>query len=408
MPKDQKMINTTTETQPGTSFIILMALLMSLVALSIDAMIPAMSVIGEDLQAAKANDAQLIIAVYFLGMSAGIVFFGPFSDSFGRKAAIYLGLALFLLGCLVSLFAGAFATMLVGRLLQGFGGATCRIVVLAIVRDRCSGKQMAKVMSFIMIVFIFIPAIAPAIGQVIMTLSHWRAIFVAILALAIGCSMWFYWGQEETLAPANRLPFSWASIKFGVRTTLTDKQAVIYTLVGGLVFSCLVSYLSTAQQILQQLYQLGDKFPLAFGYLALFIGLASYANAQLVDRYGIEQICLWALRVIAACTSLFLVYCLVLEAQPDFYLLMLYLSPIFFCFGLLFGNVATMAVQHLGHIAGIANSVTGCLQSLLAVAIGGLIGYAYDGSVLPLVLGFLAASSISLFIITKAQQAKDT
>ena len=383
------------------TFIALMALLMSMVAFSIDSMIPALGVIARDLQLANSNDAQLIIAVFFLGMSPGILFFGPFSDSFGRKPAINLGLGIFALGSLLTITADSFQLLLLGRALQGFGSASCRIVVLAIIRDRYSGNTMARIMSLVMILFIMVPALAPAIGQGILFLFSWRAIFVLMLLLASIGGLWLTFGQAETLAPEHRLAFSRASIMRGTRETLSDKIAFGYSIVGGFTFAAFVSYLSTSQQILQEDYGLGAQFPLAFGFLALAIGLSSLANSVLVGKFSMTQICRYALAAIVVCTSLFLIYCYALAAQPNFYLLMAYLTITFFGYGMLFGNLPALALQNLGHIAGIANSVIGALQTLVAVLIGAWLAYHYNGTVLPLVWGFLSMSALSYVLVAR-------
>ena len=171
------------QTQPEKvplSFIALMAVLMSLTAISIDAMLPALGQIGEDLAVQNPNDVQLIVSSLFVGLAIGILFFGPFADSFGRKKTIYLGIGIFLFGCLASIFSNSFEIMLLGRVLQGFGTASCRIATMCMIRDKFEGNAMARVMSFIMIIFILSPALAPSLGQIILLFAHWRVIFIVM------------------------------------------------------------------------------------------------------------------------------------------------------------------------------------------------------------------------------------
>ena len=384
---------------PTKSFIALMALLMSLIALSIDTMIPALAAIGADLQVQRANDVQLVVSSLFLGLGFGMLFFGPFSDSFGRKPAIYLGIAIFLLGCLGSIFAASFELMLLGRFLQGFGGAACRIITLAIIRDRYSGAAMARILSMVMIIFILVPAIAPSVGQLILWLLPWRAIFGLMLVLALVGWLWFYWQQEETLPLQRRLPFNFRTIGAGAWESLTNRYALGYCLVGGLVFAAFVAYLSSAQQILQEQYALGAKFALAFGCLALFIGGASYVNTILVARYRLEGICFWALVLVVVSTVLFLPWCYSQAGHPPLAALLAYLGVVFFFYGLLFSNFGSLAVRDLGHIAGVANSVVSFLQTLISTAIGAFVGASYNGTVLPLVLSFLIMSLLATLIV---------
>jgi len=200
------VIDNTKLSIPLLEFVALMALVFSVVALAIDAMLPALAEISRELGAAHANDAQLIISIFFLGIVFGQAFFGPFSDSRGRKPAIYIGFAVFSIGCLVSIFSTSFAGMLAGRFLQGLGAAGPRIVVVALIRDQFEGREMARVMSFIISIFILVPIVAPAMGQALLIIADWRAIFYAFLLLTIISVAWFSLRQEETLAPEHRIP----------------------------------------------------------------------------------------------------------------------------------------------------------------------------------------------------------
>src|SRR4030095_5975332 len=178
----------TSSDHPTTSlgeFVALMATLTALVALSIDMVLPALPAIGAALGVERANENQLIVSLLFLGFGLGQLFYGPLSDATGRKPAAYVGLALYAGGCLLSLLATAFPLMLAGRLLQGLRVAGPRTLTLALVRDRFEGREMARVMSLIMGVFILVPIVAPAIGQAILGVSGWRAIFGVYLAMGL-------------------------------------------------------------------------------------------------------------------------------------------------------------------------------------------------------------------------------
>ena len=379
-------------------FIALMALLMSVIAMAIDAMLPALGEIGRDLGVASANDTQLIVSFVFLGMGPGLLFYGPFSDARGRRPAIYLGLSIFLAGSLLSMLAPRFDVMLAGRLLQGFGGACSRVVTMSMIRDRFSGQDMGRVMSLIMIVFILVPALAPALGQGILIGAHWRGIFAMFVLSGMTGMIWLHFRQEETLAPEKRIPLSFRSLRLGAAETIRNRAARHYTIASGLVFGAFVGYLSTSRQILQVQYELGDYFVLVFGFLALGIGTASWANARLLLRFTMERISVAALLVMVAAAAAFAARITFTGQEPEMILLIGWLLITLFCFGLLFANFSTLAVDPLGHIAGIANSVISSVQTLISVLIGGLVGQAYAGSVMPLVLAFLLCCSLALAI----------
>ena len=379
-------------------FVALVALMTSMVALSIDAMLPALTTIGAELGARQANDAQLILSALFLGLALAQMIYGPLSDSVGRKPAIYLGFALFIAGCLLSALATSFNAMLVGRFLQGIGAAGPRIVTIAIVRDQYEGRAMARIMSSVMAVFILVPALAPGLGQIILLVASWRAIFGMFLGVAVIAVVWFALRQPESLLPARRASFSLRRIAGAVREVCAHRVALAYTIAAGLIFGALVGYLTSAAQIFQGQYGLGERFPLYFAVLALAIGLASYVNSRLVMRYGMTLLSGAAVTGLAGLSLGFFGIALAAAGDPPLWSLMAYLVPAFFCMGILFGNFNALAMEPLGHVAGVAASVIGSLTTFISLLLGTLIGRSYDGTVLPLVGGFailgLAAAAL--------------
>jgi DHA1 family bicyclomycin/chloramphenicol resistance-like MFS transporter len=383
------MSNLNAATKPRfVEFVALMALMMSLVAMSIDAMLPALSQIGAELGVQQENTSQLIVTVIFLGLAVGQLIYGPLSDSVGRKPAIYLGYAIFFVGSLLSIFAFTFPMMLAGRLLQGIGMAAPRSVTMALIRDRYEGRAMARVMSFISVVFILVPILAPVLGQIILQVADWRAIFVVLLLLGVVSLLWFALRQPETLAPARRAPLSATRIGRALREVLSHRVALGYTLMAGLIAGAFQGYLSSAQQIFQFQYDLGTLFPLIFAVNAAAIGLASFINGRLVMRYGMRALARVALHVLCVLSVLFVVVVGATQGQPPLWLFMAYLMPAFFCIGILFGNTNSMAMEPLGHIAGVGAAVVGSLSTLVATPLGMVIGQAYNGTIQPLIVGF--------------------
>jgi len=386
--------------RPGfTEFVVLMALIISLVALSIDGMLPALPEIAADLAFERPNDSQFIITMLFLGMGFGQIVFGPLSDSIGRKPAINIGFLVFIIGCLVSIFAGDFNDMMLGRLLQGLGAAGPRVVAIALVRDCYEGREMARVMSFVMTIFILVPVIAPAIGQVIITYADWHSIFILFLLLAIVALSWFSLRQPETLPKDKRIHFSVTQVKSDIKTIISIPAAIGYTITMGFIFGAFVGYLGSSQQIFQVQYALGNQFPLYFGVLAASIGLASLVNSQLVIRFGMRRLSHTAMISIALLSVAFILMALYYQGHPPLPLLMAYLLGVFFFMGILFGNLNALAMEPLGHIAGLGAAVVGSVSTLISVVFGVLVAGAYDGTILPLVMGFTVLSIACLISI---------
>ena len=306
--------------------------------------------------------------------------FGPLSDRIGRKPAIHAGLALFMVGCLVSVFAPTFEVMIAGRVLQGIGVAGPRIVTVALVRDQYEGRVMARLMSFAMAVFILVPTVAPALGQGILWLGGWRAIFSTFFAIAAVAFAWFAFRQPETLPAHRRRPFSPGAIGRAVVEVLRIRAALGYTLATGCVFAPFVAYLSSAQQIFQDAYRTGALFPVYFGALALAIGGASLVNGRLVVRHGMRRLSKAATGAIALISLLAWAGAFAFDGLPPFWIFMAYLLAVFVCIGLVFGNLNALAMEPLGHIAGVGAAVVASLATFISVPLGALVGQTFDGT----------------------------
>ena len=380
-------------------FIIVISMMMSLTALSIDAMLPALPQIGADLGVQNTNSRQLVVAVIFLGIALGQLFFGPLSDKTGRKPAIYAGYAVYIAGALLSIYAFSFPVMILGRFLQGVGVAAPRAVTLAVVRDRYEGRAMARVMSFIMTVFILVPMIAPTFGQAVLLFFSWRSIFAGFVLIALITLVWFALRIPETLAPENRAPFTLRRIFDTTLEIVRNRTAIGYTVSAGLVGGAFLGYLNSAQQIFQEQYALGTRFPLYFAVVSFSIGLASLLNANLVMRFGMRFLVRRSLIFIVGLSILAFGIALLFAGQPPLWFWMFYLNISFFGIGILFGNQNAMAMLPLGHLAGIGAAVVGSLSTLIQMPFGTVIGQSYNGTVLPLITGIGLLCGLSIIVV---------
>ena len=369
-------------------FIVLVAGIQSLTALSIDAMLPAFPDIGRDLNVSPANDVQLVIMVMFLGMALGQLLYGPLADSLGRRRPIMLGFVIYLSGSVVCLFSGTLTMLLLGRFLQGFGSAAFRIVTVAIIRDRFEGPTMARVMSFVMTIFILVPVVAPAIGQGVLWLAGWRAIFAMFLVNGLLLLLWFLMRMHETLPLEKRVPLSFTRSLNAAREVFRIRAALGYTLCIGLMFGPFMAYLSTAQQLFADVFDRGEELPVFFAILALSFGAASLTNASLVMKFGMYSLSLWSACTFTGVALLSWVALQTVLPEPPLWGFMACLMLTFFCQGLMFGNLNAMAMQPLGHIAGVGATMVGALSMLVSLPAAYVIAQAFDGTVLPLVTGY--------------------
>ena len=401
---DCSELHKTVETERGkelsyVEFVIIVSLLTSLAALAIDAMLPSLPQIGSDLNLQHVNDRQLVISVLFLGMAIGQLFFGPMSDKTGRKPAIYAGYTFFIAGALFSILATNFPLMLVGRLLQGVGISSPRAVSLALVRDRYKGRMMARVMSFVMTVFILVPMLAPSFGQAILLFSGWRTIFLSLMFIALVTLVWFSLRMPETLTQENRSAFSLQELISTFREILKIRTALGYTITAGLISGIFLGYLNSTQQIFQEQYALGVRFPLVFAIISLSLGLASLTNANLVMRFGMRFLAGRSLFFIFGFAILALGITMLTAGQPPLWFFVAYLMMTFFGIGILFGNLNALAMEPLGQFAGIGAAVVGSLSTLISMPLGTMIGRSYNGTILPLVASIAILTGLSIIVV---------
>jgi len=381
-------------------FVALMASLMSIVALSIDALLPALPEIGAHLNVVNTTDNQLLITMIFLGLGFGQLIFGPLSDSFGRKPLVYFGFIVFIIGSIVCVSTKNFDMMILGRILQGVGLSSPRSLALSMIRDSYSGDYMAKIISIVVMFFILIPVIAPSLGQFLITFFNWESIFYANLIFGVGIMIWFWQRQPETLPKERRIKFSSHLFIDGVKEFFKYRESVAFTLVSGFITGSFMVYLSTAQQIFQEQYNLAEMFPYIFASLAISIGLATFMNSRLVVKYGMWRIAYVATIAYAIVSILYLVL-FWSSNNPSIYILLSFFAAQFFAVGFLFGNLRAIAMQPLGHIAGIGAAINGFISTVMAVPIANYIGGFVVDSVLPLFIGFsiFGVLSLSVFII---------
>ena len=387
-----------TKNSSKLEFIVLMASLMSIVAMSIDALLPALEQIGISIGIQDTRDNQLLVTMIFLGLGFGQLIFGPISDSLGRKSTIYIGFALFVIASFICVTAQDIDTMVVGRILQGIGLSAPRTISIAMVRDSFSGDYMAKIMSFIVVIFILVPVVAPTIGKFILDLYGWKAIFNSQLIIGVIIIIWLWKRQPETLPKEKRTKFRVSLFMDGAKQFIKIKQSVAFTLISGFITGAFMVYLSASQHIFQEQYQLSEEFPYIFAGLAISVGFATFLNGTFVMRFGMYK--------------LVTVFTIVFTLIPLLYALLYYNSPNpsitvflifcgfqFFAIGFLFGNLRSLAMQPVGHIAGVGAAINGFASTIMAVPIATFIGSYVTETALPLFIGFFICGFLSLVII---------
>ncbi|MEL6801199.1 MAG: MFS transporter [Pseudomonadota bacterium] len=383
-------------------FIALMAMLFATIAFSIDAMLPAMPEIAAELSPDAPNRAQLIITSFVLGMGIGTMFTGPLSDAFGRKPVIFAGAALYVLGAALAWAAQTLELVLIARVLQGLGAAGPRVVSLAIIRDLYEGRQMAQLMSFVMMIFTLIPAVAPAIGAGIIALAGWRSIFVAFVVFAVFTMTWLALRLSESLPVARRRPFEMSVLRGGIVEVCANRQVLLTMMVLSLTFGMLFTVLASTQPVFDVTFGRGDTFHWWFALIALLSGSGSILNAAIVLRLGMRRVVKITLLTQIVISGA-MAAALLTNAVPEalyFPVYVMWTTGVFLMAGLTIGNLNALAMAPMGHMAGLTASIVGSVATMVAVMIAVPIGLAFDGTPRALVLGVLICAVIG-FLITR-------
>lgn len=384
-------------------FIAIMASLMSITSLAMDALLPALGQIGESIGLVQPNQSQLLITIMFLGLGIGQLISGPLSDSIGRKPVIYIGFSIFIIGSMLSVYAENLEAMIIGRFIQGIGLSSPKTISMAIVRDSYQGDVMAKIMSFVIVIFILVPTVAPAYGKYMLDAFGWQSIFISQILIAIFISLWFAIRQEETLVESRKTPFNIQLFKNGLRLFFKSKKATLYTVILGFVTGSFLVFLSTAQTILGEQFGKQDEFPMLFAAVALTVGISTFLNGMLVVKVGMKRLIMVSS---IAFTIIALVYVVMYNGQsnPSLTIVMGFLMALFLAFGFLFGNLSALAMEPLGKIAGMGAAINGALSTIIAVPIAGFIGSFIQDTAFPLFLGFFATGIISIFLLMYARK----
>jgi len=391
-------------TIPRPEFIALLAALMALNALAIDIMLPAFPQMGEALNVTNENDRQLVVSSYLFGFGVMQLVFGPLSDRFGRRIPLLFGLAVYILAAFAALATPNFATLLALRFVQGLGAAGTRVIAQSAVRDCYSGRAMAEIMSLIFMVFMVVPIIAPAVGQLILIYGHWTGIFAFIGGLCLMVALWAYFRLPETLAPENRRPLTPAGIFEGFAIVLSNRVSMSYALAGTLMLGSLFSFINTTQQIYVDIYGLGPLFPLAFAGTAGVMAVASYLNSRVVMTFGMRRLSHLAVLVFTALTTF--LWLLSLGGVVPIWAFFVIFSAIMFMFGWAASNMNSLSMEPLGHVAGTASSAFGFIQTIGGAAIGLYVGRQFDGTITPIVGSLAILGTAALIIILFAERGR--
>jgi len=384
--------------RPGTrEMTVMLAGLMALNAFAIDAMVPALPNIGQSLHVVEENSRQLVVVAYFVGFASSQLLWGPLADRFGRKPVLGAGILLYGIFALLCAFAGSFPLLIAGRVAMGASAAVTRVLVVAMVRDLFEAEAMARVMSLVFMVFMLVPVLAPNIGQLILLVASWRAIFFVLAGYALVMLVWSSWRLPETLHPEYRRSLNPRAMIAAVRETVSEPQSRGYTLATTIIFSALIAYISSIQQIVFDAFGEGRFIGLVFAAIAAPMALASWTNSRVVERFGLRRVGHSGAAALIVITGLHAA--IALSGHESLIVFVVLQSLAMASFAFCSSNLNTLAMEHMAHIAGTASSVQGVIGTLGAAIIGFTIGQSFNGTPTPFLVGTAICAALGFVVI---------
>jgi len=383
-----------------TEFVIIISCLMGLTAFSIDNLLPAFDTIARHFELSDPNQAQLLLLVFMASFAIMQLFYGPLSDRFKRKPILLIGLAIYFVGALVGGFATDFTMLLTGRFLQGIGAAAPRALTVAIVRDRYAGREMARILSLTMMVFILVPIIAPTIGSTMLLIGSWRLVFFLMALFSLLTTIWVILRLPETLPETSVRQSVLSTALKSLPRIFSAREPMVNTTAMSLMMGCLMTYLVSAPEIFETgIYNLGFNFAFVFAIIAFCMGAAAFTNSKLVRHVGMHRLSQIGLSGFLIASAVLLAEGVMFSGKPPLGLLIATLAVAHFLFSLTVPNLNAIAMEPLGDIAGTAASFIGFYSTLISAAVAFVFGAAFNGTILPLAICYFAMAALSFGLL---------
>ena len=384
--------------------VVMMASLMALNALAIDAMLPAFPAMVDGLALRYPNQIQYVKSVFLIGTGLGALVYGPLSDRFGRKPILLfsvLGSTVFSLACS---FADSFEFLIAMRFGHGLLAAAMGVLVVSVIRDRFSGDAMAKRMSTIFLIFMIVPIIAPTIGQAVLLFAGWRVIFDLMAVMAFAAAFWVWLRLPETLSPENVIPIEPGALAKAWKQVVLHRNAAGYTLGAGIVQGALFGYLNSSQQLFDKVFDAKEFFTIGFAIVAVGIAVSNFTNARIVERFGARRVSQTALISFIIIGGMQLAAAFLAPTSLPIFVALLTANMAMI--GFIGSNFSSIAMTPFGHVAGAASSFQTFARTIIAATIGAIIGQQFDGSVAPVAAGFVACGFVALGLVLWCEEGK--
>lgn len=379
-------------------FIALTACIMLLTAMAIDIMLPAFDDLRVHFGLGSESTATAQIVTFFFLGQIGQLAYGPLSDRFGRLAILRIGFVLYIGGCIAAAILPSLNGILLARFVVGMGAAAMTVSAVAGVRDRFAGDKMARTMSLILTIFLFVPVVAPLLGSAILSVSSWQVVFLtpAVIAAAV-----FVWSLrlDESLLPERRLKLDLSTLIQSSRRVVGNAAFVRYTAVTTILFSAFSSYVGSSERMISEIYGRPDLFVWIFAAIGITMALFTFLNAQFVGRFGARRTVRSLLTAYVIVAGLLLGLTLALDGTPNIFIFFALVALLQGINVAVSPNGSALALESLGSTAGMAAAINGTSFFVIGSILGSFIDRFLVSSVTPLAIGYVIAGLISAGLV---------
>jgi MFS transporter, DHA1 family, multidrug resistance protein len=367
-------------------------------AMAIDTILPAFPEIRAHLGLPVGSPrVSLLISAFFFGNGAAQLFTGILADRFGRRRVMWAGLAIYFLGAIGATFSATLPAMIACRVVWGVGASAPRVIAVAMVRDQFEGSRMAQTLSYVQAVFVVVPVIAPSLGAAVLHVGGWRWAMVVPAILAILLGAWLL-RMPETLPPEKRRVIGVQTLAASFREIVRTPRTLLFLGVITCLLAVITSYISMAEIITDETYGMKSSFAIVFGAIALAMGGAGFLNANLVGRFGARRILSVSPLAVLLFAALFLFASVVSSGKPPFLFYCFSMAAILASLTLVVSNTNSLALQPLGHLAGIASGVFGTVSTIGSAILGIVVAQSHQSGTTVLAFGIAVfASCAALF-----------
>ncbi len=385
-------------------FIVMMTFIMLLTAVAIDIMLPSFGAIRAYFGLSENSNATSQIVTFFFMGQAGQLVFGPLADRYGRLLILRIGFLLYIGGCIAAVFAPSLNFIFAARFVVGLGAAALSVGAVTSVRDRFTGDKMARTMSLIMTIFLFVPIIAPIVGAVILSISSWQVVFLIPAFIGIAVFIWSL-RLRESLPPERRLNLDMPTLVGSARTVLGNWTFVRYTAIVTIMFSAFSSYVSSSEHMISEIFDRPQLFTWIFSGIGATMAIFTFSNAQLVKRFGARRTVRGFLIVNLVLACALLALTVALQGRPNIFV---FFAIVALLQGIYVGaepNSSALALEPMGSTAGMAAAIYGTSFFVVGSILGSFIDRQLVNSVTPLAAGYVLSGLVAVVLVFAGQRS---